>query len=78
MAVTLGFGAIGWIDDYRKVVPPQPKGLVGRAKFFWQSVIGLGCRRATSPSAPASPAQTELIVPFFKQVAHIRWAWSAS
>jgi phospho-N-acetylmuramoyl-pentapeptide-transferase len=41
LVVTLGFGAIGWVDDYRKVVHRNPKGLSARAKFFWQSVIGL-------------------------------------
>jgi len=41
LAVTLGFGAIGWIDDYRKVVHRNPKGLSAREKYFWQSVIGL-------------------------------------
>jgi len=41
LIVTLGFGAIGWVDDYRKVVHRNPKGLSARAKFFWQSVIGL-------------------------------------
>ena len=41
LVVTLGFGAVGWVDDYRKVVHRNPKGLSARAKFFWQSVIGL-------------------------------------
>jgi phospho-N-acetylmuramoyl-pentapeptide-transferase len=41
LGVTFGFGAIGWIDDYRKVVKNNPKGLSPRAKFFWQSLIGL-------------------------------------
>jgi phospho-N-acetylmuramoyl-pentapeptide-transferase len=40
LLVTLGFGVIGWVDDYRKVVHRDPKGLSARAKFFWQSVIG--------------------------------------
>ena len=39
--VTLGYGAIGWIDDYRKVVHHNPKGMSAREKFSWQSVIGL-------------------------------------
>lgn len=39
--VTLGYGAIGWIDDYRKVVYRNPKGMSAREKFGWQSVIGL-------------------------------------
>jgi len=41
LVVTFGFGAIGWVDDYRKVVKNNPKGLSARAKFFWQSLIGL-------------------------------------
>src|SRR5690606_549597 len=41
LMVTLGFGAIGWVDDYRKVVHRNPKGLSAKAKYFWQSVIGL-------------------------------------
>ena len=41
LAVTLGFGAIGWIDDYRKVVRRNPKGLAAEAKFFWSALIGL-------------------------------------
>jgi phospho-N-acetylmuramoyl-pentapeptide-transferase len=41
MIVTLGFGIVGWIDDWRKVVHRNPKGLSARAKFFWQSMIGI-------------------------------------
>ncbi|HVE49920.1 MAG TPA: phospho-N-acetylmuramoyl-pentapeptide-transferase [Casimicrobiaceae bacterium] len=40
LLVTSGFGAVGWIDDYRKVVHRNPKGLSARQKFFWQSIIG--------------------------------------
>ena len=42
---TLGFGVIGWVDDYRKVVYRNPKGLSAKAKIFWQSIIALavGC-----------------------------------
>jgi phospho-N-acetylmuramoyl-pentapeptide-transferase len=39
--VTLGFGAIGWVDDWRKVVNKDPEGMPSREKYFWQSVIGL-------------------------------------
>jgi phospho-N-acetylmuramoyl-pentapeptide-transferase len=39
--VTLGFGAIGWVDDWRKVVQKNPEGMRSREKYFWQSVIGL-------------------------------------
>jgi phospho-N-acetylmuramoyl-pentapeptide-transferase len=38
--VTFGFGVIGWVDDYRKVVHRNPKGLSARAKFAWQSAWG--------------------------------------
>jgi phospho-N-acetylmuramoyl-pentapeptide-transferase len=41
LAVTLGFGAIGWVDDWRKVVHKDPEGMRSREKYFWQSVIGL-------------------------------------
>ena len=41
MLVTMGFGAIGWVDDYRKVVDKNPEGMKSREKFFWQTVIGL-------------------------------------
>lgn len=41
LIVTLGFGAVGWVDDWRKVVYKNPDGLSARAKFFWQSLIGL-------------------------------------
>ena len=41
MMVTMGFGAIGWVDDWRKVVDKNPEGMRSREKFFWQSLIGL-------------------------------------
>ena len=41
LLVTLGFGAIGWADDWRKVVHKDPEGMRSREKYFWQSVIGL-------------------------------------
>ena len=43
MLVTFGFGWIGWVDDYRKVVYRNPKGLPAKWKYFWQSVVGLIC-----------------------------------
>jgi phospho-N-acetylmuramoyl-pentapeptide-transferase len=56
LLVTLGFGAIGWIDDYRKVVYRNPKGLSVRTKFVWQSVIALlaAVYLAFSVSAPST------------------------
>ena len=41
LLVTLGFGAIGWVDDWRKVVRKDPEGMRSREKYFWQSLIGL-------------------------------------
>src|SRR2546423_8207843 len=41
MVVTIGFGAIGWVDDWRKVVQKNPEGMSSKEKYFWQSVIGL-------------------------------------
>jgi phospho-N-acetylmuramoyl-pentapeptide-transferase len=66
LAVTLGFGAIGWVDDYRKVVEKNPRGLPARWKYFWQSVIGLAAACLLYATA-SSPAETSLIVPLFKE-----------
>ena len=41
LVVTLGFGAIGWVDDWRKVVNKDPEGMPSREKYIWQSLIGL-------------------------------------
>ncbi|MEI7968971.1 MAG: phospho-N-acetylmuramoyl-pentapeptide-transferase [Betaproteobacteria bacterium] len=68
LGVTLGFGVVGWVDDYRKVVHRNPKGLPARWKYFWQSVVGLAA--AIYLGYSSLPAQTELIVPFFKFVAY--------
>lgn len=65
LITTIGFGAIGWVDDYRKVVYKNPKGLSAKAKYFWQSLIGLGVAIFIYKTA-ATPVETTLIVPFFK------------
>lgn len=67
LGVTLGFGAIGWVDDYRKVVEKNPRGLPARWKYLWQSVIGLAAAVLLYATA-ASPVETSLIVPLFKDV----------
>ena len=41
LIVTLGFGAIGWVDDWRKVVNKDPEGMASREKYFWQSLLGM-------------------------------------
>ncbi|MCK6407448.1 MAG: phospho-N-acetylmuramoyl-pentapeptide-transferase [Rhodocyclaceae bacterium] len=69
LIVTLGFGAIGWYDDWKKVVYRDPKGLASRWKYFWQSVIGVTVAVYLGMTATL-PAQMELIVPFFKTVAY--------
>ncbi|MFB9147878.1 phospho-N-acetylmuramoyl-pentapeptide-transferase [Halomonas alkalicola] len=67
LGVTLGFGAIGWVDDYRKVVEKNPRGLPARWKYLWQSVVGLAAAVLLYATA-ASPVETSLIVPLFKDV----------
>lgn len=67
LLVTVGFGVIGWIDDYRKVLRKNSRGLSAKRKFFWQSLIGLGAVIFLYYSASV-PAATELFLPFFKNV----------
>ena len=67
LVTTLGFGAIGWVDDYRKVVHNNPRGLSAGAKFFWQSAIAINIALYLVLTAE-SPEQTSMIVPFFKQI----------
>ena len=69
LIVTLGFGAIGWYDDWKKVVFRDPKGLASRWKYFWQSVLGLAVAVFLALTSTV-PAQMELIVPFFKTVTY--------
>jgi len=64
LVVTFGFGAIGWIDDYRKVMKNNPKGLSPKAKFFWQSLIGLAAAvyLAFAVSAPSTAKVLEFFM----------------
>ncbi|HTL74832.1 MAG TPA: phospho-N-acetylmuramoyl-pentapeptide-transferase [Casimicrobiaceae bacterium] len=64
LLVTLGFGAVGWVDDWRKVVARNPKGLPARAKFFWQSLIGViaAVYLAFSVSAPSNGTFVQLFL----------------
>ncbi len=68
LLVTLMFGLIGWYDDYLKLTRSDARGLVARWKYFWQSVFGAAAAAFLYWSA-ATPAETALIVPFFKDVA---------
>jgi phospho-N-acetylmuramoyl-pentapeptide-transferase len=67
LTVTLLFGAIGWVDDYRKIIKKQSTGLRAKEKYFLQSLFGLGAAVVLFMSA-TTPAETQLIVPFFKSV----------
>ncbi len=67
LLTTLGFGIVGWVDDYRKVVHRNPKGLSAKTKMFWQSLIGASVAAYLAYRANL-PVQTEMIVPFFKTV----------
>jgi phospho-N-acetylmuramoyl-pentapeptide-transferase len=68
LGVTLAFGAIGWVDDYRKLVLRNSKGLSARSKYFWQSCAGLAAALLLYYTAQ-TPVETQLLVPFFKNVA---------
>jgi phospho-N-acetylmuramoyl-pentapeptide-transferase len=67
LLVTLAFGIIGWVDDYRKVVHQNPKGLSARYKILWQSIVGFAAAIFLYQSA-TTPAETQLIFPFIKDV----------
>ncbi len=67
LIVTLLFGIIGWVDDYKKIVHKDTRGLIARYKYFWQSVIGLGAAIYLYMSAQ-SPQETQLLIPFMKDV----------
>jgi len=67
LIITLSFGAVGWVDDYRKVVQKNSKGLPARWKYFWQSVVGIGAAIYLYMTA-ATPSETQLLLPFFKNV----------
>jgi phospho-N-acetylmuramoyl-pentapeptide-transferase len=68
LVVTLIFGGVGWVDDYRKVIEKNSKGLPAKWKYFWQSVGGLGASIFLYVTAE-SPVETQLFLPFFKEVA---------
>jgi phospho-N-acetylmuramoyl-pentapeptide-transferase len=67
LLTTLAFGAIGWVDDYKKIINKDPKGIGARQKFFWQTVSGLAAAIFLYVTAH-TPAETELILPLFKNV----------
>ena len=80
LLTTVSFGAIGWVDDYRKVVEKDSRGLPARWKYFWQSVVGLAAVSYLFTTSTQVPELT-LYLPFFKDFAlvmgvlFIPWAY---
>jgi len=61
------YGLIGFVDDYRKVIRKDPKGLIAKWKYFWQSIVAIGVAFFLYYTRQ-SEAETMLLVPFFKDV----------
>jgi len=66
--VTFAFGAVGWVDDYRKVVEKNSRGLPARWKYLWQSLAAIGVALFLYYTATGA-AETQLQVPFNKHIA---------
>jgi phospho-N-acetylmuramoyl-pentapeptide-transferase len=66
LLVTLGFGWVGWVDDYRKVVHRNPKGMSAKEKYFWQSLIGMGA---------ALYLAFAIAAPTTEQIWPLMWQW---
>jgi phospho-N-acetylmuramoyl-pentapeptide-transferase len=66
LLVTLAFGAIGLVDDYKKLVLKNPRGLAARYKYLWQSVVGILAAFYLYAVA-ATPADTALLIPYLKE-----------
>ncbi len=69
LLVTFGFGAIGWVDDYRKVVHRNPEGMSSREKFMWQAIIGL-IASVYLTFAVSAPANADIF--------RLMWSWVTS
>lgn len=67
LLVTLAFGAIGLVDDYKKLVLRNPRGLAARHKYLWQSVVGL-IAAVLLYGLAETPAETALLIPYLKDV----------
>jgi phospho-N-acetylmuramoyl-pentapeptide-transferase len=75
LLVTLAFGAVGFIDDYKKLVLRNSKGLAARHKYLWQSIVGITAAVFLYGTATA-PTETQFIVPFFKQIVwNMGWSY---
>ena len=76
---TLAFGAIGFADDYIKVVKRRNLGLTARAKLFWQGVVAFGVAAALSVLTQFKMFSTQLTVPFIKSWRpDLEWHWIAA
>ncbi|MDX2504066.1 MAG: phospho-N-acetylmuramoyl-pentapeptide-transferase [Gammaproteobacteria bacterium] len=67
LIVTLLFGVIGWIDDYKKIVHQDSRGLIARYKYFWQSMIGFGAAFYLYVTAQTAQ-ETLLLIPYMKDI----------
>ncbi len=67
LLVTLSFGVVGWVDDYKKIVHKDTKGLIARYKYFWQSLIGFAAALYLYMSAQTAE-ESLLLIPFMKNV----------
>jgi phospho-N-acetylmuramoyl-pentapeptide-transferase len=74
LVVTLLFGIIGLVDDYKKLVLRDSRGLSARVKYFWQSLFGLGVAIFLYATA-STPAETQLLVPYLKDVSIDMGPW---
>jgi phospho-N-acetylmuramoyl-pentapeptide-transferase len=75
LLVTLAYGVIGFIDDYKKVLLGNSDGLSAKAKFFWQSIVAFMAAVYLYQTAQV-PAETQFIVPFFKNVTiNLSWGY---
>lgn len=75
LGVMLAFGGIGSIDDYRKLVRKNTKGLSAKCKYFWQSLFAI-LAAILLYSHSQLPAETALVIPFFKHLVIPMGAWS--
>lgn len=71
----LGFGVIGFIDDYKKVVYKDPNGMRARTKYLWQSIVGFATAYALF-SLASVPAETQLLIPYMKDTVIELGAWT--
>ncbi len=77
LLTTLAFGVIGLVDDYKKLVMRDPRGLVARWKYFWQTLAGFAAAIALYVTA-VSPAETALLIPYSKNLAIQLGPWFIS